>query len=492
MWQIIVCLYLKLNVILQELTMRISPIRFLPNQFKNTEYNVFANKDKNSQNTTSFPLSYGLTNIAFCGKKKSKRKKIDAEELFRALIKLGEERSQVQKTAEQTKVVNPSDNCIKQPHLLILGKYGKPVLDTVKFLLAKGTCLVFYDKDIDSKEIFAENLRTYIDSGRVKHLGFEEGKPFVHINLEDYVESSENAYFDMCKDLDKKIKNGENPILLVSGVRALFQKLDRPNDFAKNTVFKKYPTIFFVDEGYDILGVDEAKNMKLGMQSQEERYANNPSFVFINNKAKIFLPSVNSDDIYIYLTNKNVQKQLLTNGEDIEFTEETIPFTVGLSKVLKYFEDDYYNPRSKQRVLGTDTIPLNKTIDLLRCAVIRKLMKSSDNPVVTPEDVIESLPEGIDWQYLSQKFGDLHERIIKSQMEGAKYLKEKSEIKPKIEIKPSIDKKDKKIKPEETPKNPEGIINIGSKKTDDSGIYQIIKKPTTRFSDVGGLYNIKR
>lgn len=477
--------------------MRISPIGFLTVKPNNSE-----NKNKSYkpyiQQKSDYNLSSDTLNISFGSKKKTNRKKKVDRSLFGAF----------QKRYQQA--LKPP--VVEEEPLPILEKYVTPLLDTVKYLIAKGSCLVISDDDIDSNEIFIKSLRTYIDSGQVKHLGFDKNKPFIRVNLADYEESSGNAYIDMVKDINKQIKGNQKPILLVSGVRALFQKLDRPSDFAASSIFKKYPTIFFVDQGYDILNIDEAKNFKLGFKTHEQRteegvsYFNEYEFKqtlskqsFINNNEKIFLPSVNSDDAYIYLTDKRVQKQLLTSGKDVEFSEEAIPFAIALSKALKYHEDDYYNPRSKHRILGTETIPLNKTIEMIKCAVVKKLIQNPFAKIISSKDIIDSLPSDIDWLNLSTRFNALHNRIIKSQIEGARFLKEKSEKLEKADEKfavasASVEKK-KVSPPKDTPSStdtPKSTVTAKKDKAPIESYFQIIKKPKTRFSDVGGLYSIKK
>ncbi len=469
--------------------MKISPIRFsqtLPLKAEIESKNK-DNKTTDKPNITDFPLGYGLTNIAFCGKKTAKKK-----------FAKNHKKTGMLETFQKSYAtrMNPQNESTPE-YLPILSKYVPPLLDTVKFLLAKGSCIVIHDKDIDSKEVFVKNLRTYIDDGRVRHLGFEKGKPFIDINLADYAESPDCAYTDMVKDINKQIKKGQTPVLMVSGIRALFEKIDRPNDFASNSIFKKYPTIFFVEQGYEVLDTEEATNLKLGFETRTERL-NHPETTFfsegafhqtlskisfVNHHPRVELPSLNSDDVYTYLTDNNVKNQLLTDGLDIEFNDEAIPFAIALSKVMKYHEDDYFNSRSKHRLLGTDTIPLNKTIELLRYAVIKKLMTNSMAKEVTDKDIQTALPSEIDWKKQTEDFHKAHTRLISNHqktIESYKNLEAKT-IKvtpPKTETPPT----------EEPPAQEVTESNNEEKPSN----YEIIKDVKTKFKDVGGLYNIKK
>ena len=458
------------------LNMQISPIKFskiIPLETSKELKNK--NSDtKTTQNIKELPLGYGLSNIAFCGKKK---RPVKLEEFLK------------------------TDNTQKPKYLLhdlpILKPYANIVFNAVKYLTADGKCLILFEKDIDSKEIFIQNLRSFIDTDKLQHLDFKRGKPFIDINLADFEESSGDTFYDLQKSINRQIKSSEKPVLLVSGVRALFSKLDSPYDFSNNSLFNSYPTIFFVDEGYETLSHEEATTLKQGYMTKEEREKNpdndfynsyefekiKSKVSFLNSFIKLKLPSIDSDTAYEYLQNPWAQKHLITRGMDVKIPDDTILFAITLSEAAKYFTNNYYNPNSNIRLLVEDAVPVNALLDYLKGAFSKALIQNPDAKEITVTDITDSLPQNFNWFNLIATFGKLKQKYYE---ELEKSSQQEEYTQPKEQ---EVD--DKKDKDEEINDNIEGKEKADEEDVK-SGNYEIVPNPKTRFSDVGGMYNIKR
>ncbi len=441
------------SVILQtEEIMRITPVitsKVLPLNPNNYEKNnINVNHEKNM---TNFPFSYGLTNIAFCGKK-NKAKKINNNSNFTTIN---------------------SDLPVFKP-------YRETVINTMKDLASKGSCTIVYNDYIDSQEIFLKNLKEFIETNKLEQLGFPKDIPFLDINLNDYTENYLDAVFDITKYLNKNLKSDQKAIVVVNGMRDLFNRMERPDEFSKSSIFKKYPTIFFMEEGFDYMNFEEMNMMRDGMKSP----FNNPNYLKLRSKYtflnhnfadRLDFPPVPPNILFNYLSDKNVQKNLITQGCDIEIEPKAIFFAIDAAKAFDYFKTDLQNKKKQNRLLDNQTSAIPSTIDILKRAVSLKLILNPYAKKCTMDDVINSFSQNLKWYEKYNRFSDIKKKSIEENM---KYEDSK------LILNDSEDTDDnKEINEKESNKTNE-IISKGT--------YEITINPKTKFSDIGGMYNIKR
>lgn len=468
--------------------MNITPVRFsnvLPLKIGLVkEKEVKNNKTKNM---TSFPIGYGQTNIAFCGKRKKQIRK-------KPIVTMEEMLNKCKSTGSPLPLLHP---------LPILQKYKPLLFSTMQVLSSEGKCLVYSEKEIDSKEIFIENLRSLIDTDRLKKLGFERGKPFVYINLSDYLEDPKKAVVEINKEINRNIKPSQKPILLVDGVRNFFANIESSYDFGNNSIFNKYPTIFFAEEGFNLLKADEAKNFRFGFMTDEQIEKETGScysfnkfefektkskIAFINNISQLKLESLSGAEVFEYLSDPWVQKHLITRGYDVKIPEETLLFTMALAKATKYTKADYYNENGRNRLLTDDASPLNFVLQYLRNGFSNKMIKNPDAKMIEIFDVVDALPVGTNWFNIISGFAEVQEKYNEANGKNPDII-----VKTKTTKRNKTDKTNKKdeSKDVDKPSEKDNTEKVDENKKENVN-FEVVQKVKTRFSDVGGMYNLKK
>ena len=441
------------------ITSKVLPLN--PNNYEKNNVNI--NPEKN---ITNFPSSYGLTNIAFCGRNtKISRKKENVE--------------------------------IIQKDLPIFSPYNDVIVNTMKNLASKGFCMISYNDYIDSQEIFLKNLRSFIDTNRLEQLGFPRNIPFLDINLDDYTEDYSNAVFEINKHLNKHLKPSQKAILTVNGVRDLFNRMDCPDEFSRSSVFKKYPTIFFVEEGFEGMNMAEIGIINEGMKNP---YGNpdkpgffRPDFLKLRSKYtflnhtfsdRLEFPPVQAEYLLKYLADEDVQKKLITNGTKIEVEPEAIAFAINIAKALDYYKTELQNHKNDTRLLDESTSAINSTINLLKNAVALKLILNPEAKVCSIADIISSIPSTTNWFEKYKNFVEIQKDIIKEKLRLIEEAKAKLENPESAQNSEEITDSDETDESKKEKSKADDVISKGN--------YEITNNPKTKFSDIGGMYNIKK
>ena len=443
--------------------MRINPVitsKIIPLNPHNYEKEE---KKTSAKNMIRFPFSYGFSNIAFCGVKTKKAKASEAKE-------------------------NAMPKLIKA-ELPIFAPYNDTIINSLKNLLSDGKCVISYNKYIDSLDIFKENLRSFIDTNQLEKLGFNRNTTFLEINLADYAEDYKNAFKNLSKDLNRLIKPNIKPIIFAKGISSLFDRIDRPNDFFESSIFRKYPTIFFMEEGYDSMKIADLEIIKMGLNPElipKNGYVDQPEFkhllskfTFLKNASneQLSFPSVDYTNIIGYLLNKIVQKELINKGNEIYYEDGVIELAMEWGKTSSYYKNDFTNPNHEERLLNEETIPIQSTIDILKKAVALKLILKPDAKNLTINDLMASFPSGINWISMLAKFKTLQKRMLIDKKEAPKNTTEQNNDNQTIE-------ENKQTPTQKETSTADEIISKGG--------FEIVHNPKTKFSDIGGMYNIKK
>ena len=429
--------------------MKISHISITPVFSNKTEipktYKI--SKEQTNSNLFNYPVAYGNVNIPFCARTVSKKtKKVDEE-----------------------KQPEPDHN------LPIFNPYAIAIFDIVKELGSQKPCFIKYNDVLDSKEILLDNLRSVIDTNKLSSIGLERNKPFLNINLHDYSEDYSNIFINLNKDINRSIKTKTKPILIVEGCRALFNTMERPFDFVRSSIFKKYPTIFMLEEGFALIFNEESRNYSLGFMPRENRPSNEyfDEFKFDKTRSKlsiinnfghdiIYLPQVDNDSAAEYLSKPVVQKELLGRGKDVCFDKEAINFAILMGKTFAYNKDDLYNIFLRGEIIEKIPVALPETISLLRRAVVFSILKGLNLKKIDETVVVNSFPEDLDWINIYQNYIRIFEASHGIENEDSA---EETENKDNKTIDNEIEEKTK---------------------NDDENISKIT------FDDIGGMYNIKK
>lgn len=401
-------------------------------------------KDSGMKN---FPLSYGMTNVVFCGNKKT-----------------------------NTEMEKP---------LPFFEPYNMLIINTIKNLVSDGKSVNFYNKYIDSLDIFKNNIKSFIKGGGAEFFGFNADTSFLEINLLDYVNDPTNAISIIKQQLEKEEKDNNKTVLFLKGVGTFLNKIDDPKAFYESSIFEENPTIFFIEEGYDRIRRDDFSLIKEGLKESEnvadridmrsEFKQQFSKYAFLRNIVfdKLDFPSVSSDYILEYLSNKDVQKKLLSNDKNISIDENVFEFVLEYAKAVAFSQTDCINPKHEERILDDKTEALPGIIELLRKVIALKLIVNPEAKSVSFRDMLTAIPGGFKIIDRIKKFQNAQKEFIELNYG----LPEENIDSPK--------------KSEEDTKNCEKIKDkIENNQT--KGVFDIVSCPTTKFSDIGGMYNIKR
>lgn len=411
-------------------------------------------KEYDVQNSKLQTFPAAMNSIAFCSKSKKNRKEnLDEELLYKA------------------------------KKLPLFEPYSKALFEIIKELSSKNICFLQYNESLDSKEIIIDNLRKAIDKGNLEHVGFSKDMPFYMINLMDYSDDYQEALINLKKTLDKAARNNVKPILIFEGCRSYLNKIERPSDFIQSSIFKKYPSIFLVEEGAALVYHMESKIVDQGIYPNNEETKN---LTFDDNLFKrvlsklylyrkfnhdtVMLPHLSDVMAGVLLNNSKIQKELLCNGKDIKISPEGIAFAISLGKSLAFDKGDVYNLRLRNQMAESDCAALPETIALLRRAVNYSLLLDPSSKCIDEIDVLESLPQDLPWNELWQNY-DTNRSMIKFIMTD-KPMDKADEERLKAEIDNLTSAKPKSIQNEST--------------DSDTNSQKIT------FSDIGGMYNIKK
>ena len=439
--------------------MKISHINSVP---------IFSNKEKNkpvlcsSQNEenikySSLPnLHDSMVNIAFCSKSK---------------------RGRIKKSFDQ-------DLIYKSKNLPLFAPYAKSRIDIIKELSSKKICFLSYNETLDSKEIILDNLRHTLDKGNLSRIGLRADMPFYIINLMDYPDNYQETLKSLNKILQKAESENKKPILIFEGCRNYFNKIGRPDNFIKASIFKKYPSIFLIEEGYSFLYNGERKNLEAGMNNFENEESKNAIFnedLFQRTISKIsllekfehdmvILPHINKVSASILLKNPRVQKEFICKDKDIKISPVGIDFAIEMGKSLAYNKGDVYNLFMRNNIATSDYAALSETIALLRRAVNFSLLMNPDVKCIDDVDIANSFPHDLPWQNLYRIF-DNNRNMARLLMTNSA-MSEDEEERLKEEIDKMTAAKSKDSETEES--------------LDDTNSQKIT------FADIGGMYNIKK
>ena len=444
--------------------MKISPI-LVPKTISSAPKNIEKTNNNKAETTKCEPF-WGKTynsQITFEGKKS------------RALKK---------ETLKNTKSSNTA--------LPMFEPYFDTVIDALKEISSKGKCIITHNKYMDSIELFKNNLKSLLETNKLEKIGFNSNTYFIDLNLADYAEDSANAFKNINKDLTKKLRSNSKPIILATGVSSLFDRLGCPSDFFESSIFQKYPTIFFMEEGYNAMRPSDINLIKNGLNPHllpDNQYIDMPEFrhqlskyLFLKNSSldEISFPRVESADFLNYMLNKDVQKKLINQGNEMEYEVGVLDLAFKWAKASSYKKEDFTNSNHHIRLLDKDSEAIQTTIDVLRRAVALKLILQPDSKVLKMEDVIKSFPQDVNWLNILDNYRNIQKLVeINLEAMAKKASTEKSEESEDDEDSVQPEKKDA---PEEKEK-----ADIVSK-----GTFEIVHNPKTKFSDIGGMYNIKR
>lgn len=414
---------------------------------------------KSEQSKLELPAFSKEMNVSFCAKLKRKSKKDDAEKITPQLDR----------------------------NLPIFEPYAISLFEVIKELASKKICLVKYNDILDSKDIFIDNLRSTIDTNNLSILGLKRDIPFYRVNLLDYAESPENAFNDLSRDLNRFNKPSSRPILLIDGCRNTFTQMERPFDFINSSIFKKFPSIFFIEDGYTIIYKDDPKIMQLGFMSRDDRPKDDffDERLFEQTRSKmsiinrfghdiVYLPRTGNDEALAFLSNPVVQRELLGNGNDISISKKGIEFAIGIGKALAFNKGDLYNAIFNSQLLSGNTVALDETIAVLKRAVAYSLIKNPDENMIDEVTISESFPHDLDWSSVYRNYLSVLKvvnGIDDEENSTSQNNDEGEDISTRID-RIANSKTDENIKSEEGNKN-ENNINI-------------------TFADIGGMYNIKK
>ena len=464
--------------------MQIAPIRFSNTIPLNKNQITQDNKKDNifQKNIVSFPKAYGATNIAFCGKKTKKGKRNNTDKPGSVNIKLEEMLSLYRKRESET-----------GPDVPVFSPYNKHVTEALTYLCSNEPCFVFHSENLDSKELFVNGLRFGIDSenSKIRRYGFNRGIPFIHIDMADYVENPMDAIAIIEKEAKSQAKSAKKAIIIADNAESLLSVTDRPFDFVNASVFKKYPTIFLTEDRFRTFSQEDEDLYKSSMLPYKKRDGEYDELDYNSEEAKkvisrrkimessniVFLPNVTRNDVKLYLSNPLVQKYLIGQGQDTEFDLGTLDYTLDLARALSHDKENYFGTQFENRILNDKTEALDMAIKMLRKGAVAS--KIAGEPCVRMEDVSDILPEGTQTISILKNFLSLQETV------DALW---------------EMDKKEKSVDvinsdtPEETPDKKDKTTKeiAGSGSVSKNSKFEVIKDPKTKFSDVGGMYNVKR
>ena len=462
--------------------MKIQPIKLKEELLINNR-NKNENKERkdSAKNITAFPKGYGCTNIAFCAKQQSNNS--DS-------VKISSNQ-QSEKSNPSRIISNKGFTQSKNAEIPYFEPYKYAIEGALHHLSLKQPCLLFYSDKMDSKELLLNNLRKALDdrNSNSAKFGLKQGIPIITFNCADY---AENASVEKLKeDVRAKIKeSGQNNVILVAdNSDALFDVLERPSSFFKSALFSEHPTIFLTEEKYQMLTKDEKYLYDSRFYSSEEIYDDNPALEYtkgdinkITSKFELLsqntvgIPVVKYKDALKFLMNPVVQKQLLAKGKDIKFAKSVIPYSINAANADLLYSPNIYGTAGPQYLIKQNATALDNAINMLKLAAVNAITTSSKE--VTIENFKKIYPYDSDGMIIGYKQA-IEE--YKAEVEEAKNknLKKNNE---KTIVNNTND--------ETNSKEPNNKVEARESVSGDSKI-SVIKNVQTKFSDVGGMYNVK-
>ena len=427
---------------------------------------------KSEQNITTFPKGYGNTNIAFGSKRK-----------YKPVPKYMQEPNvNIKEFKELSKIKEKQGNI----YLPFFTPYKYSVENVLNYLSTGQPCLLYYTDKMDNKDLFINDLRKTLDNGmnKSRFFGLKRGIPFVKFNMADFLGKQDITDF-----MQNEIYNrhdDDKVVIIADEADTLFDVLDRPNEFFKSSLFKKYPTIFITEEKYRMIPQDESAVFNTRFESAKDRYDNYPDLEYsyaevAKQQSKqalllqnnVNLPVIKNIDAKKFLMNPVVQKYFLSHGNNISFPPALISYVLNLANADLYYTTNIYGTNYQNYLISQNATAFENAVNLLRLAAVDAANHSSS--IVKKENIRNIFP---------YKDTPLIERFNK--LTNA-YNKHKGDIEnlstflnaQNDETENTEDTNNKKeVKEEE-------ILSENAK-------ISIIRNPQTKFSDIGGMFNVKK
>ena len=422
---------------------------------------------KQKCNMTNFPKGYGNTNIAFCAKQK-----------YKHLPKMYEPAVDVKEFMEVASKRGQRENS----YLPFFTPYKYSVESVLNYLCTGQSCLLYYTDKMDVRELFLHDLRKTLDRGQNKArlFGLPRGIPFVKFNCADFLDKNELTDY-MMEKVEEQVGD-EKAIIIADEADTLFDVMERPNDFFKASLFKKYPTIFLTEEKYKMVSQDESAVYNTRFVSAQERYSEFPDLEYSYAEAEkqkskqalliqnnVSLPIIKNSDAKKFLMNPLVQKYFLANGNDIRFSLSLISYAISLANADLYYTNNNYGTNYQSYLTTQRGTALENAIMLLRLAAVDAVNHSQR--IVKKENIRNIYP------YKDAPLIEKFNKLTKTLESHKEQMKEITDI---INSQAEEADNDKKT----TEKEEEILENDGK--------VSIIRNPKTKFSDVGGMFNVKK
>ena len=440
--------------------MKIQPIYFLDNlPIKEKKHDEKINNTNDRNKITEFPSGYGNTNIAFCGKSKSAK----AKSKSKPKVGLEEFSAQYKKALSETDYFVP-----------YFEPYKESVQEILTHLCAGQPCLVVHSDNMDSKELLIHDIRKSIDNGhnQARHFGLPRGIPIVTINCADY--SDKNSVIDYMTDEVVDAAGNDRAIIVADEADTLFDLLDRPYDFYKSSLFKKYPTIFLIEDKFIRLTQDDLALINSNFITPEQRAENYPDLDYNKYEAlkqaskqvlmqqnRVGLPSIKFDEALAFLKNPVVQRHILSQDNDITFDKKVIEAALSLATAKLYYTLNHFGSGYQGYIMNEGAIAFDAAISLLKKAAINAA--NNNSTVVGPANLLSVFPDSA--LELTEKF--------------KKDMDEHAAQKAKAERESAI-----------ADKEPEAV-EAESEYIEYSN-FSVIRNSKTKFSDIGGMFNVKK
>ncbi|MBQ7449915.1 AAA family ATPase [bacterium] len=444
---------LELNI------MRISPIIFSLTENKNLKKKeVSPNKDIKKE-ITDFPSNYGKTNIAFCGREKSSKK------VQIPPIALEEFISHYDKLKKEQNVVFP-----------YFEPYRESVNRILTYLCSGEPCLVVYSDQMDSKELLLNDIRQSTDKGSStsRLFGIKKGIPIITLNCADYVDR--NPAIDYMEDDIINNVGDKKAIIVADEADTLFNSFNRPDDFLKSSLFKKYPTIFLLVESYTRSSKDDIAILSTKFLSSEDRFSLYPDLNYSDDEASrlaskqsllqrnsVGLPSITSKDACKYLSNPIVQRFILAQNNNLRFNKEAIIGAISLADAMLYYKPNHTGAGYQGYIINEGATALDLAISLLKNAAVNAINLHSKT--VRMNNLINIFPFSAE-EMLTEFNNEIDEKNNKKNV---------------------VENEEKEDERVSSSVNVDEDADVSS-----SSNYSIIRNPKTKFSDIGGMFNVKK
>ena len=358
--------------------------------------------------------------------------------------------------------------------------YRNAVNSALNYLCTKKPCILLYADQMDSREMFLHDLRKTIDNGsnKARYFGIPRGLPFIVFNCADF---NENIPLDMLKDyILESIGKDEKVVLIGDEADSLFDVLQRPNDFLKSSIFTTYPTLFFVEDKYKRFTQDELAIMGSKFNSAEQRYNEYPDLEY--EKAEAFrltskkallskniveLPIIKFDEAVEFLFNPVVQKHILAQNNDIKYNPKAILYALTLANADLLSTENIYGSGYPSYLLDSKGMALDSAISLLQMATV---------------DAMNLSQRAVQVENIKNVYPYNHDLVMSN---FAKLIKQRE-----AQIEAAAKKEESKEKPEESQEVSEKAVDEVDSSA--SSNYSVIRNPQIKFSDIGGMFNVKK